>query len=192
MSFLNMGFGVSGESELMLQVQEFSNWGLALVSGQTTSLLNLSSEENNTSVGCSAAYWVAAHLFSSPAPPHSDWISVWLDGSCRRYFLLEKLRVKLSVRSVSWPVCSLWFILQSITQYADFTEMLALILSDSHTQLQSSCSETVQPMHRLILEGPSQRLYVQPNSPRPSPEELWVAPMGEKGLRMYNNAGCGR
>lgn len=56
MSFLNMRFGVSREGELMATVQECSNWGLALVSGQTTTLLNLSSVENNTSIGWLGVY----------------------------------------------------------------------------------------------------------------------------------------
>lgn len=43
-----MRFGVPRDSELMATLQECSNWGLAVVSGQTTTLLNLSSEENNT------------------------------------------------------------------------------------------------------------------------------------------------
>lgn len=51
MSFLNMRFGIPKDSELMAKLQEFSNWGLALVSGQTTTLLNLSSEENNAFIG---------------------------------------------------------------------------------------------------------------------------------------------
>lgn len=64
MSFLNMIFGVPGDSELMATVQECSNWGLALVSGQTTTLLHLSSEENNTSIGWLGVYPETPHLFS--------------------------------------------------------------------------------------------------------------------------------
>lgn len=107
MSFLNMRSGVPRDSELMATVQECSNWGLALLSGQTTGLLNLSSEENNTFIGWVGAYWKTAHLFSFPwALSLSDWISVWLGGLCLHCFLLEKVRVrvKLTVRlSVSWP-----------------------------------------------------------------------------------------
>lgn len=104
-----MRFGVPGDSELMATVQECSNWGLALVSGQTTTLLNLSSEENNTFVGWLGVYAETAHLFLLPELWLSDWISVWLDGLCLHYFLLEKLRerVKLTLRlSVSWPIGS--------------------------------------------------------------------------------------
>lgn len=104
-----MRFGVPGDSELMATVQECSNWGLALVSGQTTTLLNLSSEENNTFIGWLGVYRETAHLFSFHKPWLSDWISVWLDGLCLHYFLLEKVRerVKLTLRlSVSWPIGS--------------------------------------------------------------------------------------
>lgn len=90
----------------MAEVQESGNWVLALVSGQTTTLLDLSSEENNTLIGCSGVYREAAHLSSSHGPRRSDWVSIWLDGPCLRCFLLEKLRVKLSVGSVSWPLSS--------------------------------------------------------------------------------------
>lgn len=61
-----MRFGVPGDSELMATVQECSNWGLALVSGQTTTLLNLSSEENNTFIGWPGVHREAAHLSSFP------------------------------------------------------------------------------------------------------------------------------
>lgn len=60
-----MRFGVPRDSELMATVQECSNWGLALVSGQTTTLLNLSCEENNTFIGCSGEHRETAHLFST-------------------------------------------------------------------------------------------------------------------------------
>lgn len=109
MSFLNMRLGASRGSELMATAQECSNWGLALISGQTTTLLNLSSEENNTSIGCLGVYWEATHLFSFSEPRLSDGISIWLDGLCLHYFLLEKVRarVKLTVMlSVSWPIGS--------------------------------------------------------------------------------------
>lgn len=43
-----MRFGVSRDSELMATVQDCSNWDMALITGQTTTLLNLSAEENNT------------------------------------------------------------------------------------------------------------------------------------------------
>lgn len=76
MSFLNMRFGVSRDSELMATVQECSNWGLALVSGQTTTLLNLSSEENNTSIGRLGVHGETAHLFSFPKPRLADRISI--------------------------------------------------------------------------------------------------------------------
>lgn len=51
MACLNMRFGALREAELMATVQECSNWGLALVSGQTTTLFNVSAEENNTFTG---------------------------------------------------------------------------------------------------------------------------------------------
>lgn len=108
MSFLNARFGVSRDSELMATMQECLNWGLAVVSGQTTTLLNLSAEEN-TSTGWLGVHWESAHLFSFPKPWLSDWLSVWLDGLCLHYFLLEKvrLRVKLTVKlSVSRPIRS--------------------------------------------------------------------------------------
>ena len=68
MSFLNMRFGIPRDTELMAKVQEFSNWGLALVSGQTATLLNLSSEENNTFIGWLGVYGETAHLLSLLEP----------------------------------------------------------------------------------------------------------------------------
>lgn len=108
MSFLNMRFGVPRDSELMATVQECSNWGLAPLSGQTRTLLNLSSEENNTFIGWLGVYRETAHLFTFLwVLSLSDWISVWLDGLRLHCFLLEKMRVKLTVRrSVSWPIGS--------------------------------------------------------------------------------------
>lgn len=108
MSFLTMRFGIPRGSELMATMQECFNWDLALVSGQTTTLLNLSAEEN-TCTGWLGVHWESAHLSSFPKPWRSDWLSVWLDGLCLHYFLLEKvrLRAKLTVRlSVSLPVRS--------------------------------------------------------------------------------------
>lgn len=57
MSFPNRRFGVPRDSELMVTVQECSNRGLALISGQTTTLLNLSSEENNTLIWLVGCTW---------------------------------------------------------------------------------------------------------------------------------------
>lgn len=140
MSFLNMRFGIPRDSELMAKVQEFSNWGLALVSGQTATLLNLSSEENNTFIGWLGVYGETAHLLSLLEPWLSDWISIWLDGLCLHYFLLEKVRVrvKLTVRlSVSWPIGSVIHITKHSTR--TFTslcnQIVALILSFSHMRL---------------------------------------------------------
>lgn len=58
-----MRFGVLRESELMATVQECSNWGLALVSGQTTTLFNLSSAENNT-----FSFWLAGCILRECTP----------------------------------------------------------------------------------------------------------------------------
>ena len=68
MSFLNMVFGVPGDSELMATVQECSNWGLALVPCRTAILLGLSSEEYNTSIGWLGGYRETPHLDSFPGP----------------------------------------------------------------------------------------------------------------------------
>lgn len=139
MSFVNMRFGVPRDSELMATMQECGNWGLALVPGQTTTLLNLSAEEN-TSTGWLGRRCESAHLFPFPKPWLSDWLSVWLDGLGLHYFLLEKvrLRVKLTVGlSVSWPhtLSDSHYKAQGDTLTSLWNRIATLILSASHTQL---------------------------------------------------------
>lgn len=103
MSFLNLRFGVPRESDLMITEQECSNWGLDLLLGKTTTLLNLSSEENNTFIG-----WLGVPLHTFSHDP-KNWASQTehetLDGlHLQSYSFWKKHESEADDQAASWPI----------------------------------------------------------------------------------------
>lgn len=92
MSFLHMRFGLPWDGELTAKVQECSNWGLAMVSGRTPTLLFLfprTSEANRALIGSLGVQWKTAHLLF--LFPQHRLLRRDKCMMCLHYFLLEKV-----------------------------------------------------------------------------------------------------